>query len=216
MATHAFVPSGRYKVSAVGRKLEYCEECDRLRIGKTHPSLGRRIDWDKGKPVAPTPELVPEPEFTPQPEPWQFGMLKDAARHVLEDLSPDTIGWRLRFRIMDVLKAFELDSVDPPLMRDPVVDEPPPLPRSRPAPVVIRSSQRHVNRKLIRSLRDNWLGLAERALDEGWTVEKAGGHLKFKGPNTEFVTIPASPGEGRGYQNARATFKRLGLNVEGL
>ena len=157
--------------------------------------------------------MPPEAPITKQ-EPWQMGMLKDAVAHVLE-LPVDAIGWRLRLRILDVSKAFEEGIDDLPLQRDPVLEEPPLLPRPKPQPTT-RPSQRHVSQKLIRGLPTEWKALAERAIDEGWIIAKAGRHLKVISPANVTVIMPTSPGGGRAYQNSKALFKRSGLNVEGL
>ena len=150
MQTHPFVPSGRFKVSSIGRRLEYCDYpgCDKVRLGKSHQPIGKRSALVKaGTPgFVPKADEAPRPGPSPRPEPWQIGMLKDAVAHVL-DLPVDAIGWRLRLRILDVSKAFELDPEDPPLQKDPVIDAPV-APARAASKTLTRPSRKHSARRL--------------------------------------------------------------------
>lgn len=50
---------------------------------------------------------------------------------------------------------------------------------------------------------------------EGWTTKLTGqNHWKCMSPDGQHIVyVPGTPGGGRAYLNARATFRRLGVDV---
>lgn len=50
------------------------------------------------------------------------------------------------------------------------------------------------------------------AQSQGWHIEHTTRHLKFISPEGQFVILPATPSEWRGYQNALAQLRHAGLN----
>ena len=224
MDRHAFVHSGKRELRGdPPRSWEVCGECGNDR--RAHP---RRTRAEMQAEREPKPMLVPSriqtPELPParvatEPEPWQLGMLRDAVAHVLE-LPADAIGWRLRLRVLDVEKAFDVGRLDPPLQRDPVLEEPEPVAVIPKPHALTRPSQRHASRKMLRGMTGQYRDLAERAIDAGWTARKAGnGHVLLEQPTTGIrLTLSGSraEGAGRGYLNLRAAAKRAGLDVTGL
>jgi hypothetical protein len=211
VSKHVFVDSGRTRIGTTGRRLRLCAECGGVALGTGH-ARPKKIDAYLTLQQYPGPRGAPG---APLPDPWQVPALLHAAELVLA-LPEDAVGWRFRLRVLDVVRAAKEGKDDLPLRRDPAIDEP--LPVRGAAPVATtRGSQRAQSRKLLRGLDTRWRELAERALDEGWQIRTTGtGHLRFEAPTGKVVITPASPGEGRGYLNARSQFKRHGLNTEGL
>jgi hypothetical protein len=58
------------------------------------------------------------------------------------------------------------------------------------------------------SLKKDWKVLAEAMKAQGWTFEQ-GTHVKAFAPDgTTATTLPGTPGDQRGWRNARAFFRR--------
>jgi hypothetical protein len=57
--------------------------------------------------------------------------------------------------------------------------------------------------------------IANRAIADGWQMTRAGSHYKFSKASHTFI-LPATTGDHRAWKNAKATARRLGINVEGL
>ena len=190
---HPFVDSGEVKIDIKGRRLKICATCQHPKIGTGH-----------------LPPVEEPTQILLQGDPWELEMLKHSISMVL-DLPADAIGWRLRLRILDVQRAFSEGYNDLPLQRDPVIEEPVPIRGAPPSRTTI-PSHRASARKILKGLPDAWKDLAETAINQGWEAKRIGSHLKFTHLSAT-VVIPSTPGEGRAYQNARALFKRSGLDV---
>lgn len=65
-----------------------------------------------------------------------------------------------------------------------------------------------------------WRELQDALLAAGWTPigRTADLHLKYRAPagftgHHPFLTLPSTPGRGRGIRNARARMKRAGIHI---
>lgn len=65
------------------------------------------------------------------------------------------------------------------------------------------------SRDIPRSLRKEWRQLAERMRDQDWTFEEGGKHPKAFAPDgVTWTTLAGTPGDVKGWRNARAVFRR--------
>lgn len=67
------------------------------------------------------------------------------------------------------------------------------------------------SRDLVRTLREPHRGLAQGAIERGWTLRRLnGGHLRLDHPNgKDAVVFPASPSDWRGWKNLRSHIRRI-------
>lgn len=123
-------------------------------------------------------------------------LLLDAQRAVRSELRPTTV------RHTPVP-----DLADPPPRRDPI--------QPKPVPADQHSAAR---RKLAAGFRsDKTRALFLRACEQGWQPAITGtGHAKLISPDGKALVLSLTNTGGRGFGNAKATAKRMGLDVSGL
>jgi hypothetical protein len=69
--------------------------------------------------------------------------------------------------------------------------------------------QRRGTPEVPRLLRKEWRDLAEAMRAVGWTFERGGKHVKAFAPDGKtWTTLVGSPGDVRGWKNARSDFRR--------
>jgi hypothetical protein len=215
VAKHNMLWTGELRIDEGGRKLKVCATCGKVNVGTIHtrgmrPVMGAYRSMFVGPAEDVDPETINE-SFSEalKPEPEAMVLLRIAVRQVLA-LDADAIGWRMRLRVLDVQKAFDIVG-DLPLIEDVEL----PSGRTHHGAAPSRDSGAHLVRK---SINGDFAKIGLRAVEAGWSVKRTGDqHFIFTRPDLGGVfTLPSTGGEGRGYRNAKASAKRAGLDVEGL
>jgi len=178
------------------------------------------------------PKSQRAPVAPPVPVPtWEAHLLAHAIDVAL-DLPTSGLSWRVRTRLILVRQALAEDfpglvvgekPIDSIMQTAAEIIDLPSRTRTRrapeaPPPSTVPNPIR-ATRKLRRGIRnDRVRALFDRATAQGWLGRTLGsGHIEMRGPDgARLVISETSNGMGRGWDNARAQAKRLGIDTAGL
>ena len=242
--THLFRPGRRVLVASDGRRFARCATCGQTKRFAAHrqaarlaagldprdPRVIRRESPQAGRAVPPPPDRPtvakdsdpPAPIAIPNvaPLPWQLHLLDLA----LETTLRADIAYATRVLALDLQRAVRSELRAPATTRPAPVGAPA-IDAHKPRRLRVVSDDEPLSpgsgaqlRRIARGIRSERVrALFLRAVESGWQWRLTGdGHLRVTGPAGLPLVLSTTGDRGRGYANAKAKAKRLGLAVDDL